>query len=178
MNIWQAGASAVYTFNFFPSYRDERFSQMGSVETLKGLDKIYAIDNIVAPTFEGDLRAGLVVPDRLPLKLLAGVVIAKLPVGEDIAANTPAGKTCHARLRLRLADIAKGDKFDVRLNSKALEMASHEVDPKGSTVVVEFQLDPKLVQIGNNLIEVRLAAQRAAQKPAVLNLLELEVSYE
>ena len=44
MNIWHAGADGVYVFNFFPDRPDERFSQLGSPETLKGLDKIYAVD--------------------------------------------------------------------------------------------------------------------------------------
>ena len=53
MNVWHAGADGVYTFNFFPAQRDERLSQMGSVETLKGLDKVYSIDYMVVETFEG-----------------------------------------------------------------------------------------------------------------------------
>ena len=179
MNIWQAGAAGVYTFNYCPQYRDERFSQMGSTDTLKGLDKIYAIDNIVEPTFEGDLRPGLVVPDRLPLKLIEGSIIAKLPVGEDITAGTPAGKTCHARLHLQLDDVAQGDKFDIKLNGRSLKMASHEEErSNGSTLLIEFEPEPGLVQEGNNLVELRRLAQRAADKPVVLNLLELEVSYE
>ena len=55
-------------------------------------------------------RWALVTPDRLPITLgKGGWTPAKLPVGEDIAANTPAGKTCTAQLRLQLSVLAEGD---------------------------------------------------------------------
>ncbi len=108
MNIWHAGADGVLTFNFFPAERDERLSQLGSAETLKGLDKIYGIDRMVAETFEGDLRPGLVAPNRLPIELQVGSwVAAHMPVGEDIVANTPEGKAAHTRLRLQVSNLAR-----------------------------------------------------------------------
>ena len=161
MNIWQAGASGVYIFNFCPQYRDERFGQIGSPKTLQGLDKIYAIDNLVEPTFEGDLRPGLVVPDRLPLQLIRGAVIARLPVGEDIAAGTPTGKTCRARLRARLSGVQNNDVINLKLNGRELQVVKgRPVGPNPTPGWFESDLDPGLVRAGQNLVDIRVASGR------------------
>ena len=103
MNIWYVGAAEFYTFNFSPTERDGRFDQVGSPETLKGMDKVYCIDRMVIEKFPRKGRWALVAPDRLPISLeLDGWPQVKLPVGEDIAANTTSGETCTARLRLKL----------------------------------------------------------------------------
>ena len=177
MNIWHAGASGVYTFNYCPQYRDERFIQMGSVESLRGLDKIYAIDNIQEPTFEGDLRPGLVVPHRLPLKLSAdGDVTARLPVGENIAAGTPAGKKCYARLRLRLTGLFRNDVVSVNLNDVRLGEVLPDMDqsdPDGSWI--EFEPDPGQVSTGTNLVRIRVKTNQPGGR--VLHGVELLIRY-
>ena len=181
MNVWHAGADGVYTFNFTPAQRDERFSQMGSPETLKGLDKIYAIDYMVVETFEGDLRPAMVVPDRLPLPLsVDGTVTARLPVGEDIAANAPEGKTTHATLRLRISSLAQGDEVTVKLNGQQLGSAvpAEALVNEPTTAWVELELNPEIVQEGDNLVEVELTAQRAIEEPVVLDRLDLVVRYQ
>ena len=137
MNIFHAGAG-VYLFNFpyglvpsgaDPSYSRQRTSpkqaqlymELGSVAALKGLDKVYGIDYIVSSQFNGGIRPGLVIPDRLPLALTpGGTVIAQLPVGEDVVANAPKGKTAQARLRLRLSATELNDDIAVRVNGQAL----------------------------------------------------------
>ena len=93
MNRWYWGADGIYLFNLFPEKPDERFSQLGSVETLKGRDKIYAIDNPAQEDVLGTFKMVMVGPDRLPISIAAGQrSTARLPVGEDIVANTPAGQ--------------------------------------------------------------------------------------
>jgi hypothetical protein len=170
MNIWHAGAAGVYTFNYCPGYRSERFAQIGSAETLKGLDKIYAIDSIQQATFEGDLRPGLVVPNRLPLKILdSGRVTVTLPVGEDIAGNTPKGKKCHARLRLRLSGLASDDVVALKLNGVPLgEVKSEVVEPRPDDTWIELEPDPGTVRAGNNLLEIRVNTSEAGER-VVLN---------
>ena len=69
MNIWYVGADGVYTFNFFPTKRDERFDQLGSLQTLKGLDKVYCVDRMAIEKFPPKSRWALVAPDRLPISL-------------------------------------------------------------------------------------------------------------
>jgi len=181
MNIWQAGADGVYTFNFFPGQRDQRLSELGSPDTLKGLDKIYGIDQIVPETFEGDLRPGLVVPDRLPLPLsVDGTVTAKLPVGEYIVANAPPGKTANTRLRLQVSKLAQGDEVSVKLNGQTLGagVPDEPLSAEPSAAWLELQPAPQLVHEGQNLIEIELTTPRAVEEPATLQALYLTVGYE
>ncbi len=197
MNAWQAGADGIYTFNFFPGQPAERLSQqMGSSETLKGLDKIYGIDYMVVDKFEGDLVPGMVAPDRLPITLVAGgTVTAKFPVGEDIVANTPEGRSPHPHLQFHISGLVGGDQISVKLNGEELGTpapAEHlsgqspviwggfprETDPQ-TAVWFALQPDPNLVRVGENLVELRLTSERApAEGPAVLDHLQLLVRYQ
>jgi len=154
---------------------------MGSPETLKGLDKVYAIDYIVQETFEGDLRSGVVAPDRLPLALGAdGTVTAKLPVGEDIVANAPAGKGARAKLRLRLSSLAQGDEVSVKLNGQTLGMAAptEPLSAEPASAWVELAPDPNLVTPGYNLVEIQLFTSRRLDQSVALDRLDLAVHYE
>ena len=137
MNIHQTGAG-VYLFNVpyglqppdvdskYQVYHSspqqvQLYNELGSAETLKGLDKIYAVDNIVEDTYEGDLRPGLVVPGRLPIELKPNKWSKiMLPVGEDIVANTPQGKQAHMRLHVGVPQLSLDDQVHVRLNGQAV----------------------------------------------------------
>jgi len=174
MNIWHAGADAVYTFNFCPPERDERFDQLGSPKSLKGMDKVYSIDRMNVERFPANGRCGLVTPDRLPITLEKKLwTRAKLPVGENIAANTPAGKTCSALLRLQLSGLANDDELAVRLNGTDLGSA---VRSDGDWLTLEP--DPTLVKEGYNLVEVKRAFRRDAAEMPVLDRLNLTVRYQ
>ena len=168
MNIFHAGAG-VYLFNFpyglLPTdlggstshqYSQQRtspkqaqlYNELGSVATLKGLDKVYGVDYIVEQQFQGCSRPGLVVPDRLPLALTpGGTVTAKLPVGEDIVANAPEGKAARARLRLRLSHAGLADDLTVRFNGQALSRiataAAASDDPVSTVTVALYMNLPK-----------------------------------
>ena len=181
MNAHHAGVDGIYTFNLFPTKPDERYRRMGSVETLKGLDKLYAIDPIEPKNLWGFNRAALVVPDRLPIELApTGSATAKLPVGEDIVANAPEGKTTHARLKLRVQNLAPNEQLIVRLNGHPLGCVPPTTPPtaKASTVWFELTVDPKLVRAGDNHIDVRLATTRALTESVPLDRVELAVDYK
>ena len=181
MNIWHAGADGIQIFNLYPAQPDERLSQMGSPETLKGLDKIYGLDYMVEEKLLGCIRTGMVTPDRLPIPLVAGgTVTAKFPVGEDIVANAPEGKTTHTRLRLRVSSLAEGDEVTVKLNGKALETPAptEPLTAEPAAAWLELDADPHLVQAGENLVEVELSTPRASGEPVVLDRLELVVRYQ
>jgi len=163
MNVFHSGAG-VYLFNFpyglLPSGKGHSYSrqhtspkqaqlynELGSVASLKGLDKVYGIDYIVKSRHLACTRPGLVVPDRLPLALgPGGTVTAKLPVGEDIVANAPKGKTAHARLRLRLSHVGVADDdLTVRFNGQALSRVTtvapaSDVPVSTVTVALYFNL--------------------------------------
>ena len=186
MNVWQAGADGVYTFNLFPQEPDQRFSQMGSPETLKGLDKIYSVDYIVENQFEGDLRPGLVAPGRLPVDLqLDAWVSVNLPVGEDVAANAPTGKQARTELSLKFAGMATGDQIAITINGHQFAEVAPTDPPDDNPNSAEFtlEIDPNLLQAGDNEIQLFLRSMRKpvfppAQVNVVLERLDLHLSYQ
>ena len=180
MNAWQAGATGIYVYNFNPPKRDVRLSEIGDLAVMKGKDKVYAVDYIIPETFEGDLRPGLVVPDRLPIKIVRDEPItARLPVGENIAANAPADKAAHARLRLRVSPLAKGDKVAVKLNGQPLgdTVAPVALADRPAAVWIEYEPDPGLIRAGDNSVEILLSSVRKPAAPRELDHLELVVRY-
>ena len=186
MNIWHVGADGVYTFNYFPSSRELIFDQVGSVQTLKGLDKLYAIDSINIGTFGGYQTPGMVVPDRLPLSMApGGTVSALLPIGEDIVAGTPAGKSCRARLRLRVSHLAAEDQIGVEFNNHRLETLSavraaeqEKSDEKNGPAWIEASLDPAHVREGVNRINISLSSRTREARPVKVDRLNLVVRYQ
>jgi hypothetical protein len=179
MNRWYWGADGIYTFNLFPTEPDERFSQFGSVDTLKGLDKIYGIDNPETESVLGTFKMVMVAPHRLPIALTPGAPgTAQLPVGEDIVANAPAGKTAAALLRLTVSHLIRGDQVTVTLNGQPLDTPGPVEPLTDSPTAASFHLNaaPQRVQPGYNQIQVELISDRAAS--AAVESLDLVVSYE
>jgi len=178
-NAWHAGVDGIYTFNLFPKEPKEQFSRIGSSDTLKGLDKLYAIDPIQPKDFWGFDRSALVVPDRLPLPMHPEhAVTARLPVGEDIAVNAPAGTSPHARLRLRLPAV-QGEELYIALNGKDLGLA-RSAAPLGDKPVpawFELAVQPPDLRVGMNLVDVSLVTNRSAAEPILMDRLELAVQY-
>ena len=180
MNAWHAGVDGIYTFNLFPTQPEIRYAHMGSPETLKGLDKLYAIDPIEPKDFWGFNRSALVVPDRLPIVLgPTGSITALLPVGEDIVANAPEGKTTHARLRLRFAGLIAGDHVVVRVNGAPPVVPEPDatLTESAATSWFEIKLEPNLVRAGDNRISVEIATKRPVDASVILDRVELAVTY-
>ena len=171
---------AIYLFNLFPSKPDERFSQLGSVETLKGRDKIYAIDNPAQEAVLGTFKLVMVGPNRLPITVVPKkYVMAKLPVGEDIIANTPPGKTVSTLLRLQIAGLVQGDEITITYNEHPVK-TSGPIEPlstEPSSAWFHIETDPKLAKAGYNLIDLQLDTTRSAENRVVLDALDLVVSY-
>ena len=177
MNSWRAGADGIYIFNFFPETANPRFSQLGSLETLKGKDKIYAVDCWTA-VFGWHTKA-LCLDGRLPVELPNDrPVRVWLPVGENIVANAPSGESINARIRLRMRRLSSDDQVTVRLNGQPLQAVSASKSSAGqpATRWVEFPTDPAFVRPGDNLVDVQLTTART--QPALLDRLLLSVSYQ
>jgi hypothetical protein len=180
MNAWHAGAAGMYVFNFNPPKRDVRLSEIGNPDAMKGKDKIYALDYIIADTCEGDLRPGLVVPDRLPIRIDRDASIAaKLPVGEDIVANAPAGFFAQPRLRLRISPLAAGDKVAVKLNGRPPDNAQHfeARNEKPAPTRIEYTPDPATIVAGDNHVQITVSARRERVAAMELDHLELVTHY-
>ena len=180
MNAWHAGVDGVYTFNLFPTEPNERFSKLGSPETLRGLDKLYAVDPIEPKNLWGFNRSALVIPNRLPIVLgPSGRVAADLPVGEDIVANAPAGRNAHARLSLRVAGLIDGDHVVVRLNGQppVIAQARSVLTDKPVASWFDVPVDPVTIRAGDNRIGLAVASKRALDTSVLLDRLELHVGY-
>ena len=118
---------------------------------------------------------------RLPVELpKAAPIRIHLPVGEDIVANAPTGKTANTRLRLRLRRLASGDQVAVKLNGHPLEAIAPEepLTSQPAPAWVELRPDPELVKPGDNLVEVGLATERALTDPVVIDRMMLSVRYK
>jgi Glycosyl hydrolase-like 10 len=178
-NAWHAGVDGIYTFNLFPTEPKEQYSRIGSLDTLKGLDKLYAIDPVLPKDFWGFDRSALVVPDRLPLALQPEMAVtAKLPVGEDIAANAPAGKTPQVLLRLRFPTV-QGEELRVTLNGKDLGLVTPAA-PLGDAPApawFELSVQPRDLRVGMNLVDVGLVTKRPVVEEIQMDRLELVVTY-
>jgi hypothetical protein len=181
MNAWNSGVDGIYTFNLFPTEPDERLSRLGSPNTLKGLDKIYAVDAIEPRDFWGFDRAALVVPDRLPIALVPNEsVTAMLPIGEDLAVSAPEGKSLQARLRIRLSAVAEGEELHVTLNGVNLGQANPEVQLAATPAPTWFEIAPSVDKFrrGDNDVEVRLVTPRDVHGGSLLvDRLELNLRY-
>jgi hypothetical protein len=205
MNIHHAGAG-VYLFNVHyglkpldagPKYHKYRssprqvqlYKELGSIETLKGTDKIYAVDSIVKDTFEGDLRPGLVVPGRLPAELRPGkwtkIVV---PVGEDIVSNAPDGKQAHVRLHVGAKGLSLEHRLGIRLNGSTISPQSSQAQqPLREQANADFESDRPLgdkVPVwrssgydGNKHVGAKFVVSARGRNGSHAGLLEVEVEH-
>jgi hypothetical protein len=171
MNRWYWGADGIYIFNLFPKSPDKKFSEFGSPETLKGLDKIYSIDNPAEEAILGGFIMSTVAPNRLPVTLSSdGYVATKLSVGEDIVANTPIGKGVSTLLRFKIAGLETNQKVLVKVNGQVLG------SPTVQGIGLEMKVDPKLIVPGYNQIELKLENPQRGE--ASVTLEDLVVTYK
>ena len=168
MNRWYWGADGLYTFNLFPHTPDARFSELGSPETLRGLDKIYGMDNPTAESVLGTFKLSVAAPDALPISLEAGQTsTASLAVGEDISANAPAGKTATALLRFQIPALSQNQQVILRFNGQDCGT------PVKRGTHYEISIDPRVFMAGYNSIDFKLSDGPKAS----LEALDLVVSY-
>ena len=181
MTRWYCGADGIYTFNLFPKTPDPRFKEIGSMEMLKGLDKLYAMDRLAPDTILGNFRLSVVMPNRLPVALVPNdIVTVKLPVGEDIVANAPVSKAPSTRLRFHISNLVQGDQVSAKFNGRSLD-ALKPVKPltdEPAGAWFEIEIDPKWVQAGYNLVDVRLTPNGKRGNPAALEQLALAIKYK
>lgn len=172
MNYWHQGADGIYTFNWNVhtcawEELNDRPRQHGRLahqapllleiddpQLLRGKDKLYAADR-GSPT---RVYAHNWMHCVLPATLENGKSI-KVPitVGEDIAANAPAGKICNALLQLGISRQTVDDAIAVTLNGAELNV--EDAQTRGTTdsnKEIAFVLDPEQVQAGINVVTIEL----------------------
>jgi len=126
-NFWALGADGVYLFNFFvPGDLDKEgkwdkamahswLNEIGSPETLQGLDKLYLPDNGASIFYIGYGNA----PRRFPIRLVDGTPIP-LVVGDDVQSASQAGTIDEMRLRVEVRNIDESEGIAIRINDVRL----------------------------------------------------------
>ena len=159
-NMWHAGADGIVTFNIFPPKPEQRFLEMGSLDTLAGLDKLFVIDP--KRTLEGDLVQGIEQRQVLPIAVpgMGKPITAHLPIGDDLPATGKKGILKSAELRIQLGDPKSVDVVEIKLNgSKLTPIAS---DPKDGWIT--FQPRAEQYRHGRNELTFRDVSGSAGKK--------------
>ena len=184
LNIWQAGGDGVYLFNIFPEQGDTFLNKFSTPETLRGLQRVYAVDHFIPERFLGCYRPALVAPGRLPVTWMFGqAAMVNLSVGENILASAPEGKKVHSRLRLKLSNVLPGEVVKVTLNGIPLPATKPDkpFTTKETTAWYHLDVDPIFFRAGDNNVLVQLTAGNAVQadtnKSVTLERLDLFVKY-
>ena len=136
------GADGIYVFNWHANGETRRdlLSTIGSTETLKATDKVYAATrrHIV---YEGDWR-GAYKRDRV--RGTVPVPLRETMTGEgptcilDVAEDFSVDKPKSVELRIRLQDWLKGDKVKVELNGCELSSFDTQYEPTNDQYANQF----------------------------------------
>ena len=151
-NVWNAGADAVYLFNFF-NPNSPLWWELGDPKTLAPLDKVYPTATRgygnLSFWYEGGERfmnRSFVTPDS-PRKLEPGKTeTVNLAVGENLTIGDPPVVV----LRLRIDGLGSPNDVSVTLNGESLEAGSAE------DTWLEYAVTPGQVNQGANTIGVTL----------------------
>lgn len=176
MNAHDAGMDGIYMFNFFNPH-SPLWRQVGTPETMTGLDKVYTTGargvGVINRWHRGGHKQFL---ERAPLspesprKLEPGkAVTVDLRIGEDLSKTTKQIKPAKLTLQLRFKDLAAIEEIAVKLNGKSLSGRAK------SKAGIDYALEPTMTKRGTNKIEVTLAP--GSKSKAVLTDLMLWVKH-
>jgi hypothetical protein len=177
MNVWNAGADGVYTFNLFEP-RSPVLRTIGDPTVMETMDKVYLVDNIAGRyrTWEHVLPP----TGRLPLELEPNKSCSvELPIGDDIAAQAEIGKLHDVHLRIYLSNFTHSDEIACKLNGHLLDTevvhSTEGVSPVVcSTFLLRARPEPASLRKGINLFEVSLK-NRCDSAPGWPNLVALQM---
>jgi len=185
-HFW-AGADGIYAFNWHANRdsRRELLCQVGSAETLRGIDKIYAATHRFRQ-LEGAWRGAYQIDrvrGQVPVPLKKTFTGAGPVVDLEIAENFEVDKPKSVELRVRLDQWVRGDEVQVRWDGVELEEPEMRYcsisDPNRiadvtGAVWVCFALEPEGVPPGNHQVEVALV-RRHPQLACDLVLTDVEL---
>ncbi len=163
MNMFNSGADGLYLFN--PALGEPRvWREIGEVATMAGKDRLYGIDRFEGPD-------SFTETPEVPLP-----AAASFQVGEDVGSVGAQS----IDFSLHLWNWVLGDAFTVKLNGgfvEGLEPADLSRNPEEGQWL-QGQLDPKLVNRGENHLEVAVEGRGAsAALPVALDAAQLYVRF-
>jgi len=183
-----AGADGIYAFNWHANRdsRRELLCQVGSPETLRGTDKIYAATHRFLQR-EGEWRGAYRidriwgdVPVALKRTLTGDGPTIQLDLAEDVTADVPA----HVELRVRLDQWVKGDvvrvEWDgVELRDPQLQYSTTDhISDVSAAAWLRFPMAPSQIEKGAHRVKITLEERNPKLAcDIVLTDVELVVTY-
>ncbi len=213
---WQQGADSVATWNWSnarakvcrkmscqpgPTSQETALREVGSVETLRFKNKIFAVDRRGGfPWSEGYFSRNE--DATLPLELSNDGSSTQIPIriGNRLRDHTEAIKSLS--LRLIAFDAADDDELETRLNGMKLELtrrvadhkdnqilspapqlnsgrlAQRPIDPNQKLLRLDFAIPPGSCRVGINEVDVRLTKKSPSRLSGQVKLEKVEVHIE
>lgn len=180
LNIWEAGADGVYTFNFFDRGADI-YHDLADPDRLRRLPRIYAPSSGSIDKFLGKQmrrRYG-----HLPLTVPAGAsATAALQINESLRPEHPVKLT----LRIRLSEAATRASIKATFNDVLMagwevsELNGKRLAPADTLELpgtwIACSPDAAILRRGRNEITVTCPQARTGAEPLVFQALQLEVN--
>jgi hypothetical protein len=165
LNAWQAGADGIHVFNLF-NPKSPLWSQIGSAESLRGLDKLYFVtvrDGNPDSWLANGRRYGSVpiLTPQSPLILEpGGSAELELVAGEDIGAAQALGLAPVLTVHLRTQGLGDSNRLSLALNGQPLSGAAAVDD------WLDFPLPLDAFVPGSNRVTLGLAPSEAPASSA------------
>ena len=152
MEAWQAGVDGIYMFNFF-NPNSPLWLELGDVETLRGLDKVYCagVRGYAGLDFwfeggERFMHRSLLSPDwPRPLQPGQGESV-EVVLGEE----TGEGPESTVTLQVRFKALAKPGDVALKVNDKELDGGTR------SETWIDYRVEPSVLRAGPNRFEIVL----------------------
>ena len=183
----KAGAKGIYVFNWHANRdsRRELLSRIGSIETLRNTNKIYAATHRFIQT-EGAWRGAYRI-DRIygevPVLLRKTITDTGPIITLDIADELVLDSSTELELRLRLSEWVQGDMVDVWWDGDKLQDAevqycnfhqSDKISDVSSAVWLCFVMQPTGIEVGKHKVKVVLV-ERHPQLAGDITLTDVEL---
>ena len=181
-NFWALGADGVYVFNYSsdnwkPTDETDNFKgtfskiphQLGSPDTLLGVDKEYLPDNGVQQPYCGYN----VLPERFPVAIVYGIPI-ELVVGDDIHKAATMGILQDIRLAISVKNLESYEEIAVKINGK--KVPAPDIN-RTNAQQFDAMVQPSLLRRGINEIVIVPGPHSIGRISSVVTGFKLSVNY-
>jgi len=163
VNAWLAGADGVHLFNYFHA-RSPLWKEIGSPETLVGLDKLYFV-TVRDGNPNAYLKNGLhyrrtaVLTPSYPLLLKPDTpAVAPMTIGEDFVSAEARGLTPVATLHIRMLGNVPVERLETTFNGRKLSNGARQGE------WIDYALKTDWIRRGENTIGVALRRARRTER--------------
>lgn len=186
-NYWIDQPDGMYTFNYFGSSAPPQFKEIGALETLEGLDKMFVayigLPGAPDPYYPHNWMFTPLPAELWPVYHNTPLTVP-LIIGDDLAAATQANLRADLRLRVILEGATEEDRITVSLNGRELKLQRFEPgappDAKikfdGGSLI--YAPEPARCRHGRNEVGI-VATERVSnlKPPAIVHAVDMLVQY-